>query len=246
MAGDLDFLNNLFDDNYEKVTSKVRLGSTTKLSANSTFTPAQSKPSDPLADAVDKATLLPTSSDAVDKASLLSTSPDGVLGEEGTKLSALSKARLGVLGAQFITDLMNADSAYRTTSTAVQQNLMLSKLNQEDAMYRGRQKAMDQRSQGNLNADEAMMNLAAQGIDISGAGAENIIEGYRSMGAYAAMREEMNMYREAFKYGIEQIQLEMQGEMAGINRDIQVMNSLMNTGVNAAFAIKGEKKSLWD
>lgn len=233
---ELDFLNSIFDDNYEKATSKVRLGSTTELTGSSNFTPAQAKNLDPLAEAVNKTSLAPSATEAT-------------LEAETPKMAALTKARLGVVGAQFLTDIMNAQSAYQTTTTAVQQNLMLSKLNEEDTYYRGRQKAMDQRSQGNLNADEALSNLAAQGIDISGAGAQNIVEGYRSMGAYAAMREEMNMYREAFKYDMEQVQLEMQGEIAGYNRNTQMLGSLLNAGVQTGFAVGGagiKKESLWD
>lgn len=218
-----DFLSGIFDDNFEKVSKGTNLGSTTSVSSKSSFTPAQSKNLDPLAEAVDRTSLAP-------KQTLEDTPSDN------PSLDTVKAARAGVMAAQFITDIMNAQSAYNQTTSAVQRNLLLSKVNEEDTYFRGRQKALEEVTRGNLNADQVSASLAAQGIDLNSTGAQNTIAGYKSMGAYNAMRQEMNMFREAFKYDVEQIQLELQSDIAYRNRNQAMLGSLTNLAASAAMA----------
>lgn len=134
---------------------------------------------------------------------------------------------------KFMIDLNNASSAYRATSAEVRNNLMLSQLNEQDTIARGHQAMLERQNEGTNNSKQVMQHLSAQGIDVNSPGAQNIIKSYQAMGVYNAMREEANMYREAFKFDVEQSQYDYAQDMAKINYNAQKLNAGMNFAFGA-------------
>lgn len=152
----------------------------------------------------------------------------------GSSTSGISNAQAkgaikgAIVATKFMMDLNNARSAYQATNAALTNNLMLSRLNEADTIQRGRQSVLERRVEGEIASDQALMHLAAQGVDVNSPGAQNIIKSYEAMGIYNAMREEANMFREAFKFDIEQAELEYASDMAKINYDQAKFNATMD------------------
>lgn len=217
----------------------MALSSSSSIFTADTYTPAMVE-TDPLTSAVGRTQLVdpgkltqpantPTASDIQTKAG----SSEFQLTSQG---KAIGAAKSAIVATKFVVELNNARSAYRATTAEIRNNLMLSKLNEQDTIALGHQAALERRSEGSNNADQAMMHLAAQGLDVNSPGAQNVIKSYEAMGIYNAMREESNMYREAFKFDVEQSQLEYAQDIADINLRSAEFNSYVNLGIGLADA----------
>jgi hypothetical protein len=148
-------------------------------------------------------------------------------GMSNTDKASIAKGAVksAVVAVKFGIDLNNARSAYRSTTAEIQNNLMLSRINEDDTYFRGRQAMLERTNQGNLASKQAMSHLAAQGLDVNSPGAQNVIRSYQAIGIYNAAREEQNMYREAFKFDVEQAQLGYAQDMAEINLETAQFNA---------------------
>lgn len=213
----------------------MAISSTDSIFTSDTYTPSSYQSQDPLSSAVGKTQLSPPSSliqssnqptaNTVDsKAS--SAAPQAV--STGSAAGAKGAVKSLIVAAKFMIDLNNAQSAYRATTAEIRNNMMLSRLNEDDAMSQGRQKILDRKVEGQNASNAAAAHLAAQGLDVSSHGAQNVIKAYEAIGIQNAAREEQNMYREAFKFDVEQAQLEYAKDMAAVNLKTQQLNSTLD------------------
>lgn len=180
--------------------------------------------------------------------------PNAGKGEEGAKGAARStaevltaqndayqKGQMAIAAVGFVVDVMNANNAYQNAKGQAQINIMLARNSANDAIYRGRQAALDRQSEGFNAGNDAALAMAAQGQDVRAQGAQKLIGSYNAMGYENAAREEMNAIREAMGYQLEEVQYEYQGRMAGINRDVAIWGAGLNAAakVGAAYAGMG-------
>lgn len=131
-------------------------------------------------------------------------------------------------GAKFFMDMQNAQSAYAAHSAATQMNIMNSKMQARDALARGRQRALEERQRGEAVGNEALLALAAQGQDVSGANAQSVESSYEAIGAYNALMEETNSIREALGFELEEVALDYELEQRRIERDTTIISSALN------------------
>jgi len=151
---------------------------------------------------------------------------------DGRKLQGAAQG--GIAVAKFMLDLQNAKSAYSTITGEIANNKLLSNLNESDTYVRGREAELSREVEGELASGQGGLALAAQGIDLSSGGAQNVLNSYKAMGIYNATREKLNTYREAFKYDIEQAQLDYADDMALVNFKKDQLNAALNFAGSAA------------
>lgn len=154
-----------------------------------------------------------------------------VLQDEGQ--SARNAQKILAAG-EFIVDVMNANSAYQNVKGQAQINIMLARNSANDAIYRGREAALSRQSEGFRAGEDASLAMAAQGQDVGGAAVSKVKGSYEAMGYMNAAREEINSMREAMGYQLEEINYEYQANMAGVNRDLAIIGSGLNTAAKFA------------
>lgn len=211
----------------------MALSNASSIFANDSYSPQEYVAADPLTNSVGRTSLVdpgklaqpsntPTAS-TVEPTTKGASNTSGISGNEakGAVKGAIAAIKFGI-------DLNNARTAYRATTAQIRNNITLSQINEADTISRGRQAMLERRVEGEENSSAALMHLAAQGLDVNSPGAQNLIKSYEAMGIYNAMREESNMYREAFKFDVEQAQYEFAQDMADINYDTQRFNATLD------------------
>jgi len=136
-------------------------------------------------------------------------------------------------GVKFMVDVMNANNAYRNIEGTAQMNIIQARNQAADSLYRGRQAAFNSRSEGYQLGERSGLNAAAQGQDLSGAGAEKVRASYEAMGIMNGMQEEANSISEALGFELEEINYDYQVESAGIQRDQAIIGAAINGGISA-------------
>lgn len=162
--------------------------------------------------------------------------PTTVLDQMKVENSQYQKSKLALAGAQFGLDIMNATTQYRNVEGATRFNILQSKNQAADAIYRGRQAGMAETSAAKSQAEDATLALAAQGQDVQGAGVSKIVNSYEAIGAQNAALAESNAMREALGYELDQVSQNYQLDIAKINRNQQYISSALNFGATAAGA----------
>lgn len=143
------------------------------------------------------------------------------------------QAQLMASGLQFMAEVWNANNAYRSIDATAQLNITQSKNQEADALNRGRQAGLNAQSEGYQNGQDALLNASAQGQDVRGAAVKKIQGSYEAMGYYNQAQEEINGYREALGYELEQVNFDYQVKSASINKDFAIIGSALNFGANA-------------
>jgi len=143
---------------------------------------------------------------------------------------------LALAGVGFATDILNANSAYQTVKGQAQLNIIQSRNQAADSLFRGRQAQSDAQSGGYNAGQDALLAMAAQGQAVDGAGVQRIQGSFEAMGIMNGMREEVNSLREALGFELEQINYEYQVEQARVARNNAVIGSGLKFGTQLAFA----------
>lgn len=142
-----------------------------------------------------------------------------------------ANARKAIAAGNFLVDVMNAQNAYQNAGGQAALNIMMARNSASDAIYRGRQAALDRQSEGFKAGEDASLAMAAQGQDVQASATSKVRGSYEAMGYMNAAREEINAIREAMGYELEIVNYELQQDMALINRDVAVIGSALNTAV---------------
>lgn len=133
-------------------------------------------------------------------------------------------------GAKFFADVLNAQSAYFATTGQAQLNIIQSRNQAADALYRGRQAQMEAQSEGRQAGESALLAMAVQGQDVSGASVGKIQSSYEAMGVFNGMREEINSIREALGFQLEEVAYNYQIRNAEIARNSAILGSAIQAG----------------
>jgi hypothetical protein len=164
-----------------------------------------------------------------------------VIEQEGIKNRQLAAIQAG---AQFFSDIFNANSAYNAATGEARLNIMQARNQAADALYRGRQARMDAESEGRQAGESALLAMAVQGQDVSGAAVQKIQSSYEATGVFNGMREEINSIREALGYELEEVAYNYQMRNAGIARQTAIIGSMINFGANSMGAFSNSKGTL--
>jgi hypothetical protein len=150
---------------------------------------------------------------------------------EAEKWETYKGTQKALAAGGFLIDVMNANNAYNAASGQAQLNIMQARNQAADALYRGRQAAMDRQSEGYQAGQDSLLAMAAQGQDVGSAGVQKIQGSYEAIGLFNAMQEEINSMREALGYELEEINYGYQLDQALIARDNAIFGSALNTAV---------------
>lgn len=137
-------------------------------------------------------------------------------------------------GANFLIDVINANSAYSAAKGQAQLNILQARNDAADAIYRGRVAQFDRQSEGLVAGNDARLAMAAQGQEVDGGGTNKLSGSYEAMGYQAGAREMINAYKEALGYEFEEVVANWQVDQAGIARDNQYFGSALELGVTLA------------
>jgi hypothetical protein len=141
------------------------------------------------------------------------------------RASNKKKADMALAGAEFIINVLNAQSAYNTAKGQAGLNITMARNQAADALYRGHQAAMDAQSEGNNAGQSALLNMAAQGQDVNGSAVTKVQGSYEAMGVYNGMREEINSMREALGFELEEVAIDYQLKTAKAARNASMISS---------------------
>jgi len=157
---------------------------------------------------------------------------EGLTAETKKQDTDYKAAKTALSGAQFMVDVYNANNAYTQVAATAQLNILQARNQQADALYRGRQAALDAQSEGYQAGQSALLNAAAQGQDVNGAQTQKIQGSYEAIGYYNAAQEEINSMREALGYELEEVNYGYQVRAAEINKNYAVLGSALQFGAS--------------
>jgi hypothetical protein len=149
----------------------------------------------------------------------------GTIEQEGIKNRQLAFMQAG---AQLFADVFNANSAYNAVAGEARLNIIQTRNQAADALYRGRQARMEAESEGRQAGESALLAMAAQGQDVQGSAVQKIQGSYEAMGVFNGMREEINAVREALGYELQEIAYGYQVRNAAIARESAIIGSAIN------------------
>lgn len=187
----------------------------------------------PIQDKVDPFNLSGT--DATNAASALATAE-----ARAKALDAQRKTALVTSSLQAVSEVMASNTQYEAIKGAAATNIYLMNHQKSLLMVAGRQAAADRQMEGELNADQASLALAAQGQDLNGAGVGKVTSSYRAMAMQNAAREEAKMYAEMMGVDIQIANQDYNVEMADQANDMTLYQGILNTGMSAGGYFAGK------
>lgn len=152
---------------------------------------------------------------------------------EAKALDAKRKTALVTTSLKAVSDVMASSTQYEAIKGAAATNIYLMNHQKALIMSAGRQAALDRQMEGELNADQASLALAAQGQDLKGAGADKVTSSYRAMALQNAAREEAKMYADMAGVDIQIANQDYNVEMADQANEMALYQGILNVGMSA-------------
>jgi len=156
--------------------------------------------------------------------------------QQAAAAKAAGTAQLALAGASFFIDVMNANSSYNAVAGQAALNIIQTKNQAADAIFRGHQAQMGAQSEGRQAGQQALLLMAAQGQDLKSAGVEKIQGSLEAMGIMNGMQEEINSMREAMGFQLEEANYKYQVAQAGIAKNNAILGSALNFGAQIGSA----------
>lgn len=148
-------------------------------------------------------------------------------------LDAKRKTALVTSSLKAVSDVMASSTQYEAIKGAADTNIYLMNHQKSLILAAGRQAALDRQMEGELNADQASLALAAQGQDLKGAGVDKVTSSYRAMALQNAAREEAKMYADMAGVDIQIANIDYNTEMADNANDMALYQGILNVGMSA-------------
>lgn len=143
------------------------------------------------------------------------------------------KTALAISSVQAVSDVMAANTQYESIKGATDTNIYLLNHQKSLILAAGKQAAADRQMEGELNADQASLSLAAQGQNLKGAGVDKVTSSYRAIAMQNAAREEAKMYADMAGVDIQISNQEYNLDMAGNAKDNALTQGILNVGMSA-------------
>lgn len=133
-----------------------------------------------------------------------------------------------------VSDVMNAQAQLSSIEGAAETNMY--RLNYQRSLIQaaGKQAALDRQMEGELNADQAQLALAAQGQNLDRAGAQKVAASYRAIAINNAMLEESKMYADMLGIDMEMANIRHEVRNARDQADMALTQGILNTGFSLA------------
>jgi hypothetical protein len=148
----------------------------------------------------------------------------------GGKSAAISG---GLAGLSALQSISNAQSAYDALKEQNKINAMELDRAEGIILQQGSQAILDMKRGGEENAISAQLSLAAQGQNLSSAGAQKTSESYEAMGVYNAMIEEINMMRSVYDINFQRIEMKRAEGLAKAQKKNAMFSGILSTGAAA-------------
>ena len=155
-------------------------------------------------------------------------------------LDADRKTALVTTALKSVSDVMASNTQYEAIKGAADTNIYMLNHQKSLIMAAGRQASLDRQMEGELNADQAALALAAQGQDLRGAGVDKVTSSYRAMALQNAVREEAKMYAEMMGVDVQIANQDYNVEMADNANDMTLYQGILNTGMSAGGYFAGK------
>lgn len=133
-----------------------------------------------------------------------------------------------------VSDVMNAQAQLASIEGAAETNMY--RLNYQRSLIQaaGKQAALDRQMEGELNADQAQLALAAQGQNLDRAGAQKLASSYRAIAINNAMLEEAKMYADMAGIDMEMANIRYEVSIASNQADAALTKGILDTGFSLA------------
>lgn len=128
-----------------------------------------------------------------------------------------------------VSDVMASNTQLTAIEEASETNIFMMNYQKSLIMNAGMQAALDRRMEGELNADNAALQMAAQGQGLSSAGVEKLLASYRAIALDNAAREESRMYAEMAGIDMQIANENYNVRMAGIQNDMALAQGILGT-----------------
>lgn len=171
--------------------------------------------------------------EAIPKLSPSEESLQGIQQQLSQNAEDAAKRRLAFGAANFVIDVMNANSEYDAVSFQANLNIFQADQSVAAAMSQGASRKVQRESEGIQAGKSSLADLAAQGIDVNSSGAERIQASQEAVGIYNGMMEEINASREALGFEQEIVQLEFSQKQAKRKRDQSFLTAGLKFGARA-------------
>lgn len=142
--------------------------------------------------------------------------------------------QIALAGAELFINVMNANSQYNAIEGQAKMNIFLATQSASDAISRGAGRSLARKQEGKRAGEASLASLAAQGIDVSSAGAQRASASQEAVGIYNGMLEEINASREALGFEQQIVQFNFDIDQADIQRDSAIIGSVLDFGASVA------------
>ena len=133
-----------------------------------------------------------------------------------------------------VSDMMASEAQLASIENAANTNIFMMNYDKSLAVQAGMQASLDRRMEGELAADQAALSLAAQGQNLSGAGAQKVMASYRAIGIENAYREEAKMYAEIAGFDMEIANQKYNVDMARSQNEMAMVSGILGTAGSVA------------
>jgi len=135
-------------------------------------------------------------------------------------------------GLKFGLDMLNAKSAYDAVSSAAALNIMETRRQANDALARGKQAALEERVAGELQGEQTLLSMIAQGQGAQSDQTTQAVGSDEDIGIYNGLQAEINSITEAMGFELEEIAINYQVDQAKIERNASYLSSAANYGTS--------------
>lgn len=157
---------------------------------------------------------------------------DDMLKDQRKNTADEKRSRQMLAGAKFYLNVMNAESAYSSFENSAILNIQNKRMQANDAIQRGRERAFEAEQEGRRLSDDVLIRMAAQGQDVSGLATESLQKSYEAVAAQNALQEETNSIREALGYQLEEVSINYELDQRKTQRDMSIISSALNYGAS--------------
>lgn len=134
-------------------------------------------------------------------------------------------------------EILNANSKMRQIQEKAKHNIMLANFQAAEIEAIGKEQALKAETKGIKRGEQSLLAAAAQGQEVQGGIAQSSQRGEETIGLINAMAIESNAIRKAFGYRSQASLLQLESDLAEVQRDREVVGSLLDIGFKGAMLL---------
>lgn len=161
------------------------------------------------------------------------TTPSPELKTKTKSPTPIKKINAGLGVASGAMGIINANFKFEAIDNAATRNIMLANFHANEVESIGKEQALKAETKGFAKGERSILSAVAQGQDVSGGIAQSEQRKHETIGLINAMAIESNAIRQAFGYKQQASLMDLDRDLAEIQRDIDNMGSIASIGVSA-------------